>query len=252
MAVNRQQVYVFCDESLQRGGYDLLGGIWATYHNAKRFRRTLSVLRRHHRYVHEFKWTRVGGRVSPSYRDAIEKTMQYVNARRIAFHCIVIRRSDIDLQTYHLGDHELSYYKFLNLLLHKRVEPGCEYHIALDRRTTRRSDRLSDLKKVLNAWTRRELGIGYDCCASVRALDSKQDDLLQIADLLLGAVGYHVAESHLLPNASRGKMEIADQICSALGRRSLGLGTPAFEQCFNVWRWSPEAGSGRSQRPRRD
>lgn len=233
---------VYCDESLDRGGYDLIGGLWFTGPSARRLRKILARLREEHGYSYEFKWTKPSGERLPSVYRALAKALtDQVVSGRARFHCIAMERRLIDYRTFHEGDRELGYYKFMELLLRKRVQPGRTYLVYVDRRTTRLSDRLSTLRRVLNRTARRECGIAYDCCRSVEARAAKDDDLLQVSDLLLGAVGWHYARRHLHPDSSQAKNELADLIARGIGKPHLCLDSPPSERCFNVWRWRPKA-----------
>lgn len=231
---------VYCDESLCRGGYDLIGGLWLTAANARRLRGIVDEIRRRFAHGHEFKWTKPSGTaLSAVYRDLAQKLTDQLWAGRASFHCIVLERRLVDYRTYHDGDPELGYYKFVHLLARKRVVPGQSFVLYMDRRTTRRANRLSDLKRIINLAARKDYGLGYDCCLDVQARPSKDDDLLQVADVLLGAVGWHCAGAHQNPASSMAKNELADRIANGIGRAHLALGSPPSEQRFNVWRWKP-------------
>jgi len=55
----------------------------------------------------------------------------------------------------------------------------------------------------------------------VEPLNSKRSDLLQAADVLMGAVGFHNQDFHLRPNADKDKVELARYIAARLGRPDL-------------------------------
>lgn len=231
---------IYCDETLARGPYDLMGGLWLTAANARRMRRAIEEVRRAHNFPYEFKWKKAAGtRLSGSYRDFAQKLTDQIWARRARFNCIAIQRRLVDMEKFHERDHELAYYKFMTLLIRKRVQPGRSFVVYLDHRTTRNADRLSDMKRVINAWAKADHGITYDCCRDVQAISSKTDDLLQATDVILGAVGFHYCDGHRDPNSSMGKNILAERIAHGIRRPHLHFASPLYEEPFNIWRWSP-------------
>ncbi|WP_425153934.1 DUF3800 domain-containing protein [Candidatus Palauibacter sp.] len=235
---------IYCDESETKGGYELFGGIWLSHYDARRLRRTIARIRTQFNYPREFKWRKASGSsLSPTYADLASKLTQIIYAERVHFHCIVRHPALVDVKQYHEGDVELAYFKFASLLIGRRLEAGKTYVITIDRRHWQKSDRLSDLKRVLNHVARRDLGITYDCVREVRARPSRGDDLLQMADLLLGAVGYHVAGLHKNPKSSLGKTQLAARIAQGIRKEDLAFASPNWERPFNIWRWTPRPGT---------
>ena len=51
----------------------------------------------------------------------------------------------------------------------------------------------------------------------VEPLNSKQSDLLQAADVLMGGIGFHCQDLHLKPNANKEKVELARYFAARLG-----------------------------------
>ncbi len=236
-------IEVYCDESLDRGGYDLIGGLWLTPPNAQRLRRVIRGVRDRFNHRYEFKWTKATtADLSPAYRELAQKLADQILAGRTRFNCIVLPRQLIDYDTFHEGDRELGYYKFIHLLIRKRIEAGETYVVTLDRRTTRVENRLRDLRDVLNYCGRKDYGLAYDCCREVRARPSKEDDLLQAADVLLGAVGFHYAGGHLDQGSSLAKKILADRFAKAFGKPDLAFQSPPWEARFNIWLWQPRSG----------
>ena len=85
--------------------------------------------------------------------------------------------------------------------------------------------------------------------AKVTPLNSKRSDLLQAADVLMGAVGFHNQDFHLRPNANKAKIELARYIARKLGIRDLKQLTHPLKEEFKIVRW--HWGSGPRPRYRR-
>jgi hypothetical protein len=226
---------IYLDESLNRGGYDIIGGLWLTRPNVLRLRRVIHSVRNRFNYHREFKWTKAtGATLSPAYKELAQLVGDQIRAGRARFNCIVLTTRLIDYRTYHEKDKELGFYKFMHLLVRKRVDAGRSYLLYVDHRTTRRDDRLSTLQRTVNRGARTDYGLAYDCCRDVQALDSKTSDILQVVDLLVGAVG-----RQYVPESSVAKNFLAARIAKAIGKDDLTFASPPWERNFNIWRWTP-------------
>lgn len=165
------------------------------------------------------------------------------NGRR--FQCLVVDQHRLDVRGYHDGDRDVCFYKCLYNLLLKRIAeyalPGEDVHVVLDQRSTLRYD-LADLLAVLNNAMLRDLG---DLAPSVRTVtyrDSQTCRLLQLSDLLTGAVGFHQNGMHLRPGASEHKRAVAEHISAKARLASLQI-----ENCWSkhMGIWTLRMGSRR-------
>lgn len=183
----------------------------------------------------ELKWIKLsGGRASPLFRSLADAFFEHPSAR---FNALVIEANHRSAMG-QFDDDELTYYKRLHWLCRKRVERGASYQLVLDRRTDKHADRLGDLKNVLNAAARLELSVTCDCIRSVVAVDSRNEPLVQLADLFLGAVCYHYNGRHLQQGASISKCDAAAYVARrARFPNDTIAESPRWEKKFNVWRW---------------
>ncbi|HKP74717.1 MAG TPA: DUF3800 domain-containing protein [Longimicrobiaceae bacterium] len=234
------RVEVYGDESMKRGPYDLLGSLWVPSVYAPPLRATIAEARAKHACTGEVKWKKCSGSAPhPLYLDIVDIVGREIAAGRAEFKCIVIDRRLVDNHTWNDGDAELGYFKAWWTLLSSKVESGNVYRVRLDALNLQRTNRLTTLRDVLNATGVRDRKLSYPCCESVEARDSKTDDLIQVVDLLTGAVGFHYSGAHRLPGASAGKIAFAQRLCAILRKRELCFQSRPWERDFNVWKWSP-------------
>jgi hypothetical protein len=233
-------VEVYGDESLKRGHYDVLGGLWIPARHAEPLRAAITEARARHECTGEMKWSKSSGSsVHPLYADVVDLAAAAIHAGRAKYKCIVIDRRLVDNATWNDGDRELGYFKAWWTLLMSRVQPGWRYRVRLDALNLQRSGRLQTLRDTLNATAIRDRGLSYPCCESVEPRDSKKDDLIQVVDLLTGAVGFHYAGGHTAPGSSPAKIELAERICARLRKPSLCVESKRTEAGFNIWKWTP-------------
>lgn len=245
------RVEVYGDETLARGPYDILGALWISASEAEQLHAAIRELRAAHGGVNpdmELKWKKCGGtNPHPLYDAVIDLVMERIMGRRMAFKCLVIERALVDNKMWNNGDAELGFFKAWHTLLRPWLRARRVFDVRLDAIELRKAGRLDDLRNVLNACGMKDLGINYWCCGSVEARDSKKEDLIQVVDLLIGAVGYHWADGHLEVGASQRKIQLANRIARRLGRRSLKFESKASEKRFNVWRYKPKTPKGQKQ-----
>jgi len=183
----------------------LIGGLWVITEKREYLKAQIGDLRARHNVHGEFKWTRV----SPSRLPVMR------------FRCLVLPANQLDVVRFHNGDNELMFYKFYYQLLRNWILEFNTYRVFTDLRTNRVKQRLERLLADV---------------ASVQALPSEQLDLLQLADVLIGAVGYRFHSA----NKSSAKLAVIKEIETRLGHPIQPTGKT--EEKFNVFRWRPGGG----------
>jgi len=230
-------VEIYCDESRQElfgsreppshGQYVLIGGLWIEAEERKALKSRIRKRRDAHDVQGEFKW----GRVSPSrlefYKDLVGL---FFDAQAMRFRCLVLPADELDAVQFHDGDDELMFYKFYYQLLHHWILDFNTYKVFVDLKTNRVRQRLAKLRRVLQNSNR------FAEIEGVQALPSHEVDLLQLTDLLIGAVGYHFHEV----TSSTAKMAVVSEIEGRLGH-PIGP-TTRWTEKFNVFRWRPGGG----------
>jgi hypothetical protein len=232
------RVTIYCDESSLRDRHCGWGGVWLPAASEGALRAAFVDARRAAGWPDarsELKWTKAGGvKATPVYRGVIDAFVR----SSAAFHCLVIDRYDAGSRR--SGDDELDHYKNLYWLISKRVRPPTRYSVVLDKRTDLLKDRLLTLREILNATAARDHTYTVPACfEEVRPADSKNEQMLQLADVLLGAVCFHMNKRHREANSSPAKCALAEHLAYSVGFVG-GVLTPttASEGKFNVWRWS--------------
>jgi hypothetical protein len=238
-----RHVAIFGDESVKRGPFDVLGALWLPRREANELRTRLAGYRKEFTDPHpnaEMKWKKCArDRPKPLYLAAVDDVLGLIQERRACFKCIVVQRGLVRHREWNGGDKGLSVAKAWHLLLRSRTRRGCQYTVTLDAQALYRESSFAELRTVLNHCARKDHGIFCAPYLSVEPLDSKKDDVLQVVDLLTGAVGYHWAEDDREPNASPGKVMLAAHIARQLGRRNLRTPSGRKNSRFNIWRWTP-------------
>jgi len=242
--------HIYCDESRQTvDRFMILGGLILKVDEVPGFQATMARYRQECRMFAELKWGKVSAGKIIEYRRFVDYFFALNDTDHVHFHALIIDTSQLDHRTYNKGDKELGFYKFYyQLLLHsfgrKYCRPGGDdrFLVHLDERNS--SYKLGTLKVVLNHGMNKKAGIDTAPFHAVEPRDSKQSELLQIADILLGAVGYQKNGYHLLVGAKPSKVELAAYIAEKAGLKNFIDGSPPGRSRFTLWNFqlSPRGG----------
>lgn len=202
----------------------------------------------------EFKWGKVSKTYSPHYQQLLEWFFQHLQANHLRFRAHVIDSSSHTYRQYGEGDTEKAFYKvYYHLLLQSIRRLAVEEEVSsllvlLDDKINRYPFRLPVLKKALNAGLKFRLGQA-NLVANVEPRQSsgpKAEPLIQIVDVLIGAVGY-VRNGHILkPDASPAKIRMV-KFLEELAGTSFAFNTVA-KAPFNLWTFDVAVAMARRQK----
>jgi len=242
-----QKVWIFCDESRQCSErYMALGGVIVDDDKIKTFNGTLQKFKDDNGISAELKWQKVSKSFLEKYIGFTSHLFALTNTNTAHFRCIIIDTHQINHKKYNQNDKELGFYKFYyQLLLNCFIVPelesnkSIEFHIRLDYRTTKYS--LTDLKDILNAGIKKKVKVDNNVVKSLEPMDSQKSPVLQINDVILGAIGYQKNGFHLLEGASLPKLGLANYIAESAGVESLANNTPFGVNRFKIWNFKLRA-----------
>lgn len=200
----------------------------------KTIKNDLKKIKLKHKSTTEIKWAKV----SMSRLELYKEWIDYFFDHNIDFRCILVKnKKNLDHEKFNRGDHNAFYYKMVYLLLHnKYVNPVDEqYRVILDINDTRGRERLKGLDSSL-CYQGEDKAFVY-----FQHIRSHENELIQLTDLLIGAVGFKASEEHTKPNASKTKCELIDYLEKKSGY-SLEEGTIPWESKFNIFDFQINAG----------
>lgn len=231
---------VYCDESCHlendRQPIMALGAIWCPKSECRRLSKEMAAIKDKHNAKGELKWTKVSASRQDFYLDLVNWFFREpaLNFRAL----IVLNKRLLNHETFNQNSHDNFYYKSYFSLLSKILSPVDKYDIYLDIKDTRSRLKNTHLKKILcnNMYDFTQQMIG-----KVQNVHSHESHLVQLVDLLLGALTYK--HRGLLGNTA--KLEIIKLIETKL-RYPLTLmtSTPLTEEKFNLFLFSPQPAGG--------
>lgn len=233
-----QHYRIFIDESRQT--YDkfmVLGGVICPYANLAAIQKELDKLRCDTNMTKEFKWTKVSRAKLDHYKMLIDAVVDSIEKNLLHFKAVVFDTHEFDHKKFSNGDVETTFYKLMyQFILHKfgkYLEEEDFAIIHLDQRNS--SYPLSKLKMILNAGIRKKYQLHGEPIRSLDPQDSKKSDLIQVADVLMGAIGFEINQYHLAQNAAPHKCELVKYIAEKNKLNNLCVPTPWGKNGFEIW-----------------
>lgn len=225
---------IYCDESchLERdsSAYMVLGAVSCPRERAREVAERLRDIKLRNGLPPEFelKWSRVFSRRAQYYQDVVD---YFFDDNDLRFRAVVVPKADLDHGRFG-QDHDTFYYKMYFLLLRALLSPRAEYAIYLDIKDTRSGGKMAKLHEVL-------CNAVYDfdrrIVERIQAVRSHEVEVLQLADLLIGAVAY----ANRGEAGSKTKLSILAKLRKRSGYQ-LTRTTLLREEKFNLFRWDPQ------------
>ena len=224
---------VYCDESCHlendHQSVMLLGGVWCLKSDAKQLAQEIHKIKMKYCARGELKWTKVSKSKQAFYFALLD---YFFKTTQLHFRCLVVHdKSKLDHDYFNQGSHDTFYYKMYYSMLKAVLSPQNKYHIYLDIKDNRSQNKVNLLKDVLcnnfYDFTRQMI-------KKIQHIHSYESELMQLADLLIGAVSYR--NRHL--SESQAKLSIINYIEREISH-SLLSSTPLCEEKFNLFIFSP-------------
>jgi hypothetical protein len=226
---------IYCDESCHLENDHqkvmVLGAVWCPLGKTREIADRIREKKRLHGLPANFeiKWTKVSPAKAAFYQDVLD---YFFDESSLHFRAWVIpdksrlRHADFG------QNHDTWYYKMMFGLLEPLLSPESIYRIYLDQKDTRSAAKVKNLHEVLcnNLYDFDRKIIDW-----VQVVESHDVEQLQLADLLIGAIGY--ANRGLSANLAKQSLvkRLQERSCYALTRTTL-----LRESKVNIFIWQPQ------------
>ncbi|MGB6973516.1 MAG: DUF3800 domain-containing protein [Terracidiphilus sp.] len=225
---------IYCDESchLEHDGLGIMviGAVWCSTLRASGHARNLRSLKVKHGLspTFEIKWTKVSESKVGFYLDLLE---HFFADDDLHFRGLLVAdKNKLDHENFR-QTHDEWYYKMYFDMLKTVISPTGKYHVYVDIKDTWGSRRVAHLHDVI---CNSMYDFSREILERIQIMRSDESELLQLADVLIGAVGYAARDL----KGNRGKVRLVEFIRQQTGY-SLARSTLYREEKFNLLRWAP-------------
>lgn len=235
MADSRLHYNIYCDESCHLEHDDsrvmVLGAVWCL--RSKRFeifKRIREIKAEHNLNAKfEIKWNKVSESKIGFYLDVIN---YFFDNDDLHFRALVVPDKSLLDHESHNQDHNTFYYKMYFNLIKVILYPRYTYNIYIDVKDTKSADKVVVLNDALN---RSQYDFQKKIVRGIQQVHSKDVEVLQLADLLSGAISY----LHRGLNTNPGKVKLIEKIKVRSGY-NLTQSTLYKEEKVNIFIWQPQ------------
>ncbi len=215
---------VYCDESRvdSPGEYMLIGGVMCPMDNKKEIVGKIHALRAKYKVQGEFGWKTVCPSKLAFFQDLID---YFFDENTLCFRCVILEK---ETTVFSSADarFQKTYYQVFNNWLDRREF----YRIFIDHRVDDKT-RVATLRRCLI-----NTRIFGESVKFVEEVESSDNDLIQLADLLIGAVGYQWNELDTIGGASQAKISVCNSIARHISTDTLAMfSTGPGEDKFNIF-----------------
>jgi len=223
---------VYIDESSTRHRYLVLGAVVVRRDSSAELTNQLQAARLPELPQGEMKWTKVSQTKLSAYMRVVDRFFQE-RLRLFEFHSVVIDTSRQRHQLYNQGSHEIGFNKEMYQLALKcgRLYQTL-FHVYPDRRVT--NQRPEDLRRMLNRGLRLKGDKRDWPYRRLQFRDSHTTPFIQLADILAGAIAYHLNGHRHVNAASPAKATLSDHVLKNAGIQDIFRDT-AIRGKFTVW-----------------
>lgn len=224
---------IYCDESCHlendKQKSMVLGAIWCYKPKTKEINKKIRQIKENHGvpgYI-EIKWTKVSKSKLGLYRELISYFFENEN---LHFRALVIPDKIILNHRKYKQTHDDWYYKMYFNMLKTIILPKSSNYIYLDIKDTQSAHKVKKLQRILS---NSMYDFNLEIIKRIQNIRSEESQIIQVADLLIGAVSY--VNRNL--SGSSSKLELIKMIREKSGY-SLNKSTLISEKKINILVWS--------------
>lgn len=211
---------IYCDESCHLENdhkpFMFLGYVSCAYPQVKTHSERINDIKRRHNFYAEIKWNKVNKTKLKFYIELID----YFFSTDLRFRAIGVDKSKVRPDAFgkSYDDH---YYTMYYCLLNHSLNFQYTYNVYLDIKDTLSASKVEKLKNILN--------VKFGVFRNVQNIVSKESLLLQLADLILGAISYNKNDNEKKSDAKRILLDRIKKHCN------VDLGEMNYNEKLNLF-----------------
>lgn len=245
-----QQIALFCDEAGKNTDrYLAVGGLIVNSEGAPSIRREFVSTCARLKISGEVKWNRTKKGNHEKYREIVDLFFRLLAAGHMHFHCLIVdfQRFDHDLRED--GGHNESlkrmYYQLILHRLCKKYGDNSLLYAFPDK--AKELSGLDDLKVGLNSQSKTIFKHTGDRLKAIELRDSEREPLLQLNDIVLGAICYQKNRRNEAEGMGQFKSNLAGYVLGRTGLVNFDNDTPRSNTDLSIWNFNSQylKGGGR-------
>lgn len=230
-------INIYCDESCHlehdKAKAMLLGAISCSESEKSRIYSEIRAIKERHSLStwNEIKWTSVSPSKLSFYIEIID---YFINEPALSFRAVVAKdKSNLNHEKYNHGSHDLWYYKAYFYLLDAMIGYSEEYRIFIDIKDTCGGTKVKKLQEVL---CNNKYDFKHEVIRDIQQIKSNESEILQLTDLIMGAIGFYHNDHYSNPHSSQAKKAIVNKLFEKY-KTSIIRGTYRGTSKMDIFLW---------------
>jgi hypothetical protein len=230
-------INIYCDESCHlendKAKAMLLGAISCPEQEKSRIYSEIRAIKKKHGLStwSEIKWTGVSPSKLPFYMEIID---YFICESALSFRAVVAKdKSNLNHEKYNQGSHNLWYYKAYFYLLDAMIGYSEEYKIFIDIKDTCGGAKVRKLQEVL---CNNKYDFKHEVIKSIEQIRSHESEILQLTDLIMGAIGFYHNDHYNNPDSSAAKKALVNKLFEKYKNSIVG-GTYRGTSKMDIFLW---------------
>lgn len=225
-----RKINIYCDESCHllhdHEKIMVIGGMTCPKNERKRICREIIGIKKANGIPEraEIKWNKVSACNSAYFKSLID---YFFDNDELSFRAVIVDKTKLNHERFN-QTHDEFYYKMYFHCLTGLIDPQAENYIYLDKKDTRGTYKIQKLEFYLRQKTH---DFDYTKIKRIQCADSTELPVMQMVDLLIGAIGYHNRD---ICNPSMSKVDLVKHI-QFKSKYSLERSTYLSEDKFNLF-----------------
>lgn len=175
----------------------------------------------------ELKWTKVSPQKIDMYCELIK---YFFDNEHLSFRAVIVDKTKLKHSKFK-QTHDEFYYKVYYQLLSRIIVPNKENYIYLDIKDTKSATKVKKLREIL---ANDIYDFNMNSLKNVQNINSKESEILQLVDILIGAISFLNRGENEKDNFSKAKMKLIELIIDKSGY-NLKKTTFLSEDKFNLF-----------------
>lgn len=233
----------YCDETCHlehdKSNVMALGTIWVEKERVKDINYYIKVIKEQAGFnpQSEAKWTKICKKHLNVYTELIN---YFFDESTLHFRCVLIpHKEKLEHKRYHQS-HDEWYYKMYFNLLKTLLSPDSLYNIYIDIKDTHSYEKA---QKLFDVCSNNMYDFSHLSLKKIQPIRSEEVEIMQLVDILIGAIAYNSRIFSSDHHESESKREIINLI-KRRSRYSLTYSTPYREDKFNLFVWKQDYNTG--------
>ncbi len=241
MIIEPNTYHIYGDESSKANRFMIVGALLTPIYKEPIITNEVNYLKDKHKSTSEIKWSKLGNNQRKLYKDIIEYSFKIIDDDSAHFKAIILDTNQIDKKRFNETDIDSTTNKMIyQLMANQCIKPyypfdgNIQYKLLFDSIENSKNP-ISNCKEIYNNGFKKLPFIEKDILSEIIEINSKESNLMQLTDLLIGGIGYYRNFILLNKHKKGAKYELSNLICEKIGFENIMNSTKRNSLKYSIW-----------------